>query len=137
MRIDGRFNQHKYRKIIDEFLPPFMMKNHGENKDFVLQEDNCGPHRAKSIAKYLREKAVERMKWPTQSPDLSIIENVWDHLKQILRKRAKRPTTSAQHFSIIQSDWDSLPDFCFATLLYSMPTRVSTVKRAADGSTKY
>ena len=53
----------------------FMMKNHRGNKDFVLREENCGPHGAKSNAKYLREKAVGRLKQPEQSQNLNLIEN--------------------------------------------------------------
>ena len=58
VRTNDRFNQHKYRKITNEFLLPFMMKEHGGNKEFGFQEDNCDPHRGKSIAKYLHNKAV-------------------------------------------------------------------------------
>ena len=137
VRVNGRFNQHKYKSIIEETLLPFMMQNHGGTEEFVLQEDNCGPHRANSIAKYFRAKGVSRMKWPAQSPDLNPMENVWGHLKQILRKRAKRPTTCDQLFSILQSEWDALPNSYFTKLAHSMPTRVLAVKRAKGGSTKY
>ena len=35
---------------------PFMYDVHDGPASFVLQEDNCGPHRAKSIAGYLANK---------------------------------------------------------------------------------
>ena len=75
-RIEGHFNQYKHGKIIDENLLPFVEEKHGGTTDFVPREDNCGAHRGKSVDKYLREKAVERMKWPSQSPDPNLVENV-------------------------------------------------------------
>ncbi len=58
----GNFNQHTYRSIIDAHILPFKKNVHGDNSLFVLQEDNCGPHRAKSIATYSYLKGIERMK---------------------------------------------------------------------------
>ena len=77
------------------------------------------------------------MKWPAQSPDHNPIENAWGYLKQALCKRAKRPTTCDQLFSVLQSEFDTLSDEYIATLVSSMPTRATAVKRARGGSTKY
>ena len=60
----GKFDQHTYRSIIDAHITPFMNKTHGGTESFMLQEDNCGPHRAKSIAIHLTNNEVSRMKWP-------------------------------------------------------------------------
>ena len=114
-----------------------MQHVHGGVTDLVLQEDSCGPHRVDGIAKYLSEKNVTRMKCLAQSTDLNPIENVWGYLKQNLRKRAKRPTTYDQLFSILQTEWDARPDDYLTILVISMPTRVHAVKRVHGGSSKY
>ena len=137
VRIDGRFNQYKYKEILQNHLLPFMHSKHGGKDDFVLQEDNCGPHRAKSIAKYLQNEGVSRMNWPAQSPDLNPIENVWGLLKNRLRKLPKLPTNRDQLFEILQSEWNSLPDDYFASLADSMAARVRKVISCGGGSTKY
>ena len=76
----GGFNQHTYRAIIDNHILPSMYNVHNGPASFILQEDNCRPHRAKSIANYLANKEVTRMQWPPQSSDCNRIENVWDFL---------------------------------------------------------
>ena len=47
---------------------------HDGPASFVLQEDNCGTCRAKSIADCMAKEKVLRMKWPAQSPDFNPIE---------------------------------------------------------------
>ncbi len=41
---------------------------------FILQEDNCVPHRARSIGTNFNNEEVIRMKWPVQSPDMNLIK---------------------------------------------------------------
>ncbi len=49
----GTFDRHTYRVIIDNHILSFVYNVHDGPADFSLQEDNCGPHRAKSIPIYL------------------------------------------------------------------------------------
>lgn len=135
--IIGSFDSNTYRVIIDNHILPFAYDVHGGTESFVLQEDNCGPHRAKSIATYLANEEVSRMKWPAQSPDLNCIENVWGLLKSQLRKRKVYPNTPLQLFHILSNLWNSLPDSYFCNLVASMPRRIEMVRKNRGGATKY
>lgn len=135
--IVGSFDRHTYRVIIDNHVLPFTYDVHGGTDKFVLQEDNCGPHRAKSIATYLANEEVTRIVWLSQSPDLNTIENVWGLMKATLRKRSVPPRNPMHLFHILSRMWNTLPDSYFNDLVASMPKRVAAVRNARGGSSKY
>ena len=137
VRIYGTLNQHKYRDILENYLLPFANTYHGGVKHLILQQDGCGPHRAKSINTYLAEKGVKVLQWPAQSPDLNPIENAWAVLKRLLRKRDTYPTSVEALFEELRHVWDTLPTSYFTTLVSSMERRAQAVKRANGRSTKY
>ena len=52
----------------------------------MLQHDNHPKHRAHIVTKWLGEKGVERLKWPSFSPDLNPMEHIWDEVERRMRK---------------------------------------------------
>ncbi len=72
----GSFTSETYRVMINNLILPFMYDTRDGPATFVRQEDDCGLHSAKSIATYLQNEEVIRMKWNAQSLDLNPIENV-------------------------------------------------------------
>lgn len=51
--------QESYKEILRNYVFPFVVEKHGSTSDF---QDNCGPHKAKSVASHLNTNNVNMMK---------------------------------------------------------------------------
>ncbi|GFV34604.1 DDE_3 domain-containing protein [Trichonephila clavipes] len=71
--------------------------------------------------------------WPTRSPDLSPIENVWDALGRQLQPSRDTGELTAQ----MQRLWQDLPQGVISDLIESMPRRISACIAARGGITTY
>ena len=73
VRIEGNMNRAKYRQILDENLIQ-SAQDLRLGQRFTLQQDNHPKHTAKSMQEWLRDKSLNVLEGPSQSPDLNPIE---------------------------------------------------------------
>jgi hypothetical protein len=61
----------------DEILHPIVRPYAGAVGDgFILMDDHCRPHRARVVTDYLENEKIERIEWPSCSPDMNPILNM-------------------------------------------------------------
>ncbi|KAI4904734.1 hypothetical protein NFI96_007845, partial [Prochilodus magdalenae] len=105
-RITGKMDGAMYRTILrDNLLPSARDLKMG--RGWVFQHDNDPKHTAKATKDWLKKNHIKVMEWPSQSPDLNPIENLWRELKVRVAKR--QPTNLHDLERICKEEWAKIP----------------------------
>ncbi|GFY03741.1 transposable element Tcb1 transposase [Trichonephila clavipes] len=72
---------------------------------FVLMDDNARPHGADIVDDCLESIGIVHMTWPTYSPDLNPIENLWDALDHAAYSCFSPPATLIELKTALQEEW--------------------------------
>ena len=102
----GHINKYSYVKLLMENrIFELLYQTFGNN--FLFQQDNASPHSC-SFTKQILSGKVNTTFWPSKSPDLSPIEQLWDYLKQ--RIKGRNFTSGEELFDALFHEWNSIPD---------------------------
>jgi transposase len=88
-----------------------------------------------TMQEWLRDKSLNMLEWPSQSPDLNPIKPLWRDLKIAVQQRSPSYLTELER--ICREEWEKLPKYRCAKLVVSYPRRIDYVITAKGASTKY
>ena len=90
-----------------------------------FQQDNDPKHTSRVAKKFLEENFPEVMDWPSNSPDLNPIENLWGIVKNRVEKRMPNNICELQQY--MTEEWEKIPDEFLTNLIRSMCDRCQLV----------
>ncbi len=100
-----------------------------------VQHDNDLKHTAKATKEWLKKKHIKVLEWPSQSPDLHPIENLWRELKVRVAKHQPRNLNDLER--ICKEEWDKIPPEMCANLVANYKKRLTSVIANKGFATKY
>ena len=124
-------NAAGYQRILNDHFLPFY-----ESGDFLVQ-DNAPIHSARTTSEWLNRNNVHTIAWPSRSPDLNLIENVWSILARNVYKNNKHYHCLQDLKQAILYEWEHLDSNVITKLISSMPDRIFYCIQGKGSWTKY
>ena len=135
----GSVNSIKYCEILETHLFPFYIAVQevlGHEPWFM--DDNARVHKSVETRVFKEELGIQTLGWPSQSPDMNPIENLWKLWKDRIQKVEPFPTNREELISAAQIAWEELKMTNVGQVLAdSIKKRVGTVMISKGHPTKY
>ena len=123
-----------YQKILEENLHSSAQKLH-MRRTWTFTHDNDPKHKDKWTCHWLQQNKVKVLEWPSQSPDLNIIEPLWGDLKPAVHARQSKNLQELEAFC--QEEWSVLPSEKIKTLIHNEHKRLQAVVDLKGGNTHF
>ena len=125
-----------YQQLIGPLFPAWGFKI-GEI-GWQLQKNNAPIHVASSTLTYFKDRNIPLFQnWPSKSPDLNIMENMWSHAARIVYAEGRQYHSSEDLLESIKTAWENLEQSLIQRLYLSLPDCMRALRDAHGNSTNY
>ena len=113
-RVNGTMDGKQYVDILRQNVLPLL------EEDQLLQQDNAPCHKSLEVMTFMENNGIGLLpQWPARSPDLNIIENLWDYLKKKVRQHSI--ANLEELWTVLQHEFYNIPDSLL--LVYTIQCR--------------
>jgi hypothetical protein len=118
--IDGNLKAEKYRETLknNPFFETIWQAT--PDNDVHFQQNGTGCYTAKKTVEFIKEQ-MPLVKWPPNSPDLSVIENIWAILKTKVAQKIPKDMPSLK--AVVLEEWEAISQDVLESLTESAPSR--------------
>ena len=132
---EPRMKSKDYIGILQSQLPVYGHLIGGDN--FIFQQDNCSFHTANVVRKWLAGKNIQTLDWPSRSPDLNPMENLWGLLVRRVYRDGRQFNSSEDLKKVLIECWEGIEVEYLQKLIESMQNRIFEVIQNNGNSTRY
>lgn len=126
-----KLNSDNYCELLNaEFFPWYRSQSRVFKRDSIFMHDNAPSHASKVTTEFLAKKGFSGKKlmvWPSSSPDLNPIENMWALLKKEMYKGGKQYKSKGDVWEAIQAGIKNISPETVKALTNSMDQRLIKV----------
>ena len=119
--------------ILRTVVVPFMRRNNR----FDFQQDNARPDTACLSVNFLQAYNVNKLPWPSLSPDLAPIEHVWDMLNRRYRGNHLPFNSFPELEYVIIIEWNAMPQYKIKQITRGIQKRCRATIIANGAWTRY
>lgn len=132
--IEGIMNKEYYRDILERNLSK-TTKKYRMGQNFIFMHDNDPKHKSKLVTDYLEKRNINVLDHPPQSPDLNVIEHLWDEIgRKLLEKNIRNKNDLKNEINTL---WNEMSQDVTKKLVESMPKRLKEVIQNKGGPTSF
>lgn len=126
--VTERLNADRYCQVLRDGLLPMVTTGS------IFQQDGASCHTAHYTRQFLAENNIPCLTWPSRSPDLNPIENIWAYMTHKIYANAQVYNNAVELERAIMRTWDEIPIRILNKLNDGMNRRMQDViaKRAHD-----
>lgn len=139
--VTNSMNSDEYVEVLAKHYVPWiqglMVKRTSHGPPLKFQQDNCSIHKSGFSKWWMNTHNFDVMDWPSRSPDLNPIENLWDILDRRVRKRAVLPKNLKELETAVLEEWQDIPLTILHHLYESMDRRINGCLNSDGYHTKY
>jgi hypothetical protein len=125
LHVVERLTSDVYIRILEDVMIPSVTRIIPNN--FIFQQENCSVHTARRVRAWIENHNINVLDWPSRSPDLNPIENMWGLLIQNLQQQRLVFRNREELLTAINNTWQALPQGYHRDLSLSMPKRIAKV----------
>ena len=101
---------------------------------WIFQQDNCSIHVSRTAKHCFQDEQIRTMMWPTRSPDLNPIENLWGILGRAVYVVNKQYRSERELYNAIVDCWNNISRGEMEKLIQSMHKRCISAKENRGGT---
>ena len=136
-RIHSIMDRFVYCNILSQSLLGTLDKLDLNRSSLYFQQDGDRKHTAAYTMGWLEDQGFDVLGWCPNSPDMNIIENLWDHLDRMVRSRDPLPRNLDELWEALKEEWANIDQGYIDSLYASLPNRVRELLKANGGETHY
>ena len=129
----GNMDAQMYVQILKDHFVPYAEEFFPDG--YFLMQDNDPKHKSHVARDFIQQNVSRFIEWPTKSPDLNPLENIWSIFKQNVRKRLSKCLDELE--DCLYEEWEKLDNNMIKKTCDSFPQRVQECYDLRGAQTHY